>query len=549
MMVRFLDRDRLDTAGKLTEYSSGAHTANMTSGKLRTTVFAAGQAIGRRTMRSLDSTLEDNGDGEQAGAEALDDLQGLAGRGGNTVGRNAGPAVRRGTDRPVKAWSMPTWPVPPAPASVHTPAPVHTPLPVHTQAAHATGAGPGLARSLAPSAPIGRFAIPKGRLPASRGAAARRVTDAVSQAAHAAAVSIRRAAAAVANAVSASIGTPAALAVIGIVAVIAVLAAMLAWLPGFAVNQGCADTRTEIAIPAGATPWVAKAAETSGLGQDFIAAMMTIESGFRADTYADDSNGGTWGLLQINREVWRSVHPDGADATPPEGITDPMTHAEYGGMYLARRLDTVRRLKTANPSAEFSTLDDLDALVIAHNAGEGGLMGWPRIPEATSAYLDRIHAMLGGGDGMSCPSGGVIGSLDPPLAMNADLTAADLEAMDLPEATTYARWECTWWAATRRAHIGRPVDPYMGDGAMWRDSAKAHGYPTGKEPEPGDVMVFQRSILAASPVYGHVAVVEEVRADGGIVISESSASSARVTLRTISRQQLETAIGGIDFIH
>lgn len=536
-MVRFLDRDRLDTAGKLTEYSSGARTADMTSGKLRTTVFATGQAIGRRTMRSLDSTLEDHGDGEQAGSEALDDLQGIAGRGGNTVGRNAGPPVRRGTDRPVKAWHTTARSVP------------HAPAPVHASTAHATGAGPGLARSLAPATPLRRFAIPKGRMTVSRGAAARRVTDAVSQAVHAAAVSIRRAAVAVANAVSAFIGTPAALAVIGIVAVIAVLTAMLAWLPGFAVNQGCTDTRTDIAIPAQATPWVAKAAETSGLGQDFIAAMMTIESGFRTDAYADDSNGGTWGLLQINREVWRSVHPDGADATPPEGITDPMTHAEYGGMYLARRLDTVRRLKTANPSAEFSTLDDLDALVIAHNAGEGGLMGWPRIPEVTRTYLDKMHAMLRGGDGPACPSGGVIGSLDPPLAMNADLTAADLEAMDLPEATTYARWECTWWAATRRAHIGRPVDPYMGDGAMWRDSAKAHGYPTGKEPEPGDVMVFQRSILAASPVYGHVAVVEEVRADGGIVISESSASSARVTLRTISRQQLETAIVGIDFIH
>lgn len=537
MMVRFLERDRLDTAGKLTEYSSGVRTADMTSGKLRTTVFAAGQAIGRRTKRSLDSTLEDNGDRQQAGTEALDDLQGIAGRGGNTIGRGTGSTVRRGTDSAVKAGHTTTRPFPPAPAPVHAPT------------AQAAGTGPGLARSLAPTTPIRRFAIPTGRMPASRGAAARQVTDAVSQAMHAAAVSIRRAAAAVANAVSAFIGTPAALAVIGIVAVIAVLAAMLAWLPGFAVNQGCADTRTEIAIPAQATPWVAKASETSGLGQDFIAAMMTIESGFRADAYADDSNGGTWGLLQINREVWRSVHPDGADATPPEGITDPMTHAEYGGMYLARRLDTVRRLKTANPSAEFSTLDDLDALVIAHNAGEGGLMGWPRIPQVTRTYLDKMHAMLGGEDRPVCPSGGVIGSLDPPLALNGDLTAVDLEAMDLPEATTYARWECTWWAATRRAHIGRPVDPYMGDGAMWRDSAKAHGYPTGKEPEPGDVMVFQRSILAASPVYGHVAIVEEVRADGGIVISESSSSSARVTLRTISRRQLETAISGIDFIH
>ena len=51
------------------------------------------------------------------------------------------------------------------------------------------------------------------------------------------------------------------------------------------------------------------------------------------------------GLLQMNRSVWRGVHPDGADQTPPEGITDPMVHAHYGGMYLKNRLEGVKQLK------------------------------------------------------------------------------------------------------------------------------------------------------------------------------------------------------------
>ena len=147
-----------------------------------------------------------------------------------------------------------------------------------------------------------------------------------------------------------------------------------------------------IEVPDEAKPWVSEAARSSGLGADFIAALMEQESGFRPDAYADDSNGGTWGLLQMNRSVWRGVHPDGADQTPPEGITDPMVHAHYGGMYLKNRLEGVKQLKAAHPDMPFAKLDDLTALVIAHNAGEGNLMKYPDIPSSpngTSTTSDR----------------------------------------------------------------------------------------------------------------------------------------------------------------
>ena len=149
-----------------------------------------------------------------------------------------------------------------------------------------------------------------------------------------------------------------------------------------------------VEVPEQAKPWVERAAQSSGLGADFIAALMRRESGFNPEAYADDSNGGTWGLLQLNRSVWRGVHPEGADQTPPQGITDPNIHAQYGGIYLKNRLEGGRQLKASHPDAQFARLSDLEALVIAHNAGEGNLMKYPDIPNARH---QRRRLMLGHG--------------------------------------------------------------------------------------------------------------------------------------------------------
>ena len=67
---------------------------------------------------------------------------------------------------------------------------------------------------------------------------------------------------------------------------------------------------------------------------------------------------------------------------------------------------------------------------------------------------------------------------------------------------------CTWYVASRR-----PV-PWTGDAWMWYGGAIAMGFPTGKLPEPGAIMVTWES-----PV-GHVAYVESVYADGSFTVSE-----------------------------
>ncbi|PJM73888.1 CHAP domain-containing protein [Bifidobacterium primatium] len=88
----------------------------------------------------------------------------------------------------------------------------------------------------------------------------------------------------------------------------------------------------------------------------------------------------------------------------------------------------------------------------------------------------------------------------------------------------YAFSQCTWWAYTRRHQLNLPVGSYFGDGAMWADSARAHGYWVDNTPRVGDVMVFQRGQEGASAQYGHVAIVEKVNADGSVTTSECGAT-------------------------
>lgn len=304
-----------------------------------------------------------------------------------------------------------------------------------------------------------------------------------------------------------------------------------------------------IEVPDEAEPWVSEAARSSGLGADFIAALMEQESGFRPDAYADDSNGGTWGLLQMNRSVWRGVHPDGADQTPPEGITDPMVHAHYGGMYLKNRLEGVKQLKAAHPDMPFAKLDDLTALVIAHNAGEGNLMKYPDIPSITKRYLDNVRPAIDMGGGCSATAGRTIGKLAPPLAMQPGTLNVDVAATGTPvgRITTYATGQCTWWAAARRLQIGKPVDGYMGDGWMWASSARKLGYPTGGDIQLGDVASFTKGYLGASTDYGHVAIVEEIKDNGSIVISESGGGIPYAWLRTLTKEQANNP--NITYIH
>ncbi|NUU15836.1 lytic transglycosylase domain-containing protein [Cellulomonas humilata] len=152
-------------------------------------------------------------------------------------------------------------------------------------------------------------------------------------------------------------------------------------------------------VPAAARAWVAETrAACPELPETWIAAVMAQESGFRPDAHADDSNGGTRGLLQMNASVWQASYGQpwtadlNANGTPD--IEDPDIHARVGGAYLCTRLVGVRTIRQQHPDWASSTIPVLDALVIAHNAGESRLGSYPAIPATTTAFIRNVNERI-----------------------------------------------------------------------------------------------------------------------------------------------------------
>ena len=67
-------------------------------------------------------------------------------------------------------------------------------------------------------------------------------------------------------------------------------------------------------------------------------------------------------------------------------------------------------------------------------------------------------------------------------------------------------------------------------------NAKAHGLKTGSEPKLGALMIWQKgATLSGSDGAGHVAVVEQINADGSIVTSESGWNTKNPFWTTVRR--------------
>ena len=149
-------------------------------------------------------------------------------------------------------------------------------------------------------------------------------------------------------------------------------------------------------VPVEARAWIRDAkAACPDLPEPWIAAVMAQESGFRPDAYAEDVNGGTWGLFQINESIWTGVYGHGFDADlDTDGvrdIADPSIHARVGGQYLCNRLGGVREMRADHPDWAASQLPVLDALIIAHNAGESRLRAYPTIPPITAKFIENVN--------------------------------------------------------------------------------------------------------------------------------------------------------------
>ena len=153
-------------------------------------------------------------------------------------------------------------------------------------------------------------------------------------------------------------------------------------------------------VPSYARSWVRIAQQACPeIPETFFAAVMLQESGFRPTAYADDSNGGTWGLFQLNASIWRNAYgaPWDADlnANGVWDVKEPEIHAAVGGKYFCARLQGVRTIRRAHPSWPSTTeLSVLDGLVIAHNAGEGRLRTYPSIPSITAHFVENVRAHM-----------------------------------------------------------------------------------------------------------------------------------------------------------
>lgn len=171
-------------------------------------------------------------------------------------------------------------------------------------------------------------------------------------------------------------------------------------------------------VPAAARAWISETkAVCPDLPEAWIAAVMAQESGFRPDAYADDSNGGTWGLLQMNQGIWTANygHSWTADlnANGIRDVVEPDIHARVGGQYLCGRLTGVREIRAKHPDWASSKLPILDALIIAHNAGESRLRTYPAIPAITAKFITTVGERVAA---WSAPS--ELGALPEPTAMS-----------------------------------------------------------------------------------------------------------------------------------
>lgn len=97
----------------------------------------------------------------------------------------------------------------------------------------------------------------------------------------------------------------------------------------------------------------------------------------------------------------------------------------------------------------------------------------------------------------------------------------------------YDRGYCTWWAAVRRAQVGKPIPSNWGNARTWLVLAQRSRYATGSEPQT-------HAIIWTPPrdYYGHVGFVEAINPDGSVNVSEmNTVGWNKVSYKTLTREQ------------
>ena len=324
-----------------------------------------------------------------------------------------------------------------------------------------------------------------------------------------------------------------------IAAMLAVLGVLMAVMAAFLGSSASADTVAN--VPAEYEADVLRAGSICQVvTPSVIAAQIDQESGWNPKA---GSGAGAQGIAQFMPSTWASVGKDG-DGDGKADIWNPHDAIWSQGNYMC---GLASKVEAAKKSGKL-TGDTLELTLAAYNAGLGSVLRYGMVPpfEETINYVRRIKELAATKyTSTGTAEGGTVGSLEPKLTVSDGIVST---AGITPD-TRYPWGQCTWWAATRRADIGKPI-PGWGNAATWAGSAASAGYTVDGSPSAGSVVVFQPGVLGAAAYYGHVAMVEEVRKDGSILISESNALGLGVvSTREISASQLAAAGGGVSYIH
>lgn len=325
-----------------------------------------------------------------------------------------------------------------------------------------------------------------------------------------------------------------------IAAMIAVLGVLLAVMGAF-LGSSASESTGVANVPAEYEADVIRAGSICQVvTPSIIAAQIDQESNWNPKA---GSSAGAQGIAQFMPSTWASAGKDG-DGDGKADIWNPHDAIWSQGNYMC---GLASQVETAKKSGKL-TGDTLELTLAAYNAGLGSVLRYGMVPpfEETINYVRRIKELAATKyTATGTAEGGTVGSLEPKLTVSGGIVST---AGITPD-TRYPWGQCTWWAATRRADIGKPI-PGWGNAATWAGSAASAGYTVDGSPSAGSVIVFQPGVLGASADYGHVAMVEEVRGDGSILISESNALGLGVvSTREISASQLAAAGNGVRYIH
>jgi surface antigen len=283
-----------------------------------------------------------------------------------------------------------------------------------------------------------------------------------------------------------------------------------------------------------------------------IAAQIETESNWNSNA---GSPAGAKGIAQFIPSTWAAVGRDG-DGDGNADILNAHDAIWTQGNYMCGLASLIDGMKAKGSVSG----DTLQLTLAAYNAGIGAVQKFKGIPpyQETQAYVKKILALMSkytDTSGAASGSGAVTaGQLKPALSMLPDGKHINIAAMGISFTyyggpSGYPSRQCTWWVANRRANIGRPVDSHMGNGGFWITKARALGYSTGRSPKLGAAMSISPGVFGSSGIYGHVALVEQINADGSIVVSESGSSMSAPQLRTFTAQQLQAASSSVWFIY